>query len=200
VVTDDGGAREIEIYVRRLMCALQPLPAEDRAAIASEIRGHLADCAARGEGALPRALDGMGVPELLGRSYVEEYRLAGALEKGSPVRLLAIVLGLAMRGLGGFFGGLSVLALYLVGASFFLVAGAKLVEPANVGMWIAPNYFSFAILDAGPPISAHEMLGYWIVPLSVLLGIGCLVGGTRLLHLIGRQILKRRARRSSVAS
>jgi len=195
-VTDDSGTREIETYVRRLTGALQALPPEERTAIANEIRSHLTDCAARGEGALARALDGIGVPELLGRCYVEEYRLAGALEKGSPLRLLAIVLGLAARGLAGFFGGLSVLALYLIGATFFLVAGAKFVEPANVGMWIAPDYFSFAILDA-PPTGAREILGYWIVPLSVVLGAACLLGGTRLLHLIGRRILKRRTRRTA---
>ena len=194
-MTDDVGTREIETYVRRLAGALQPLPPEERTAIASEIRSHLADCAMRGEGALGRALDGMGVPELLARSYVEEYRLAGALDKGSPLRLLAIVLGLTARGLAGFFGGLGVLSLYLVGATFFLVAGAKFVEPANVGMWIAPGYFSFAILDTPPPTWAHEVLGYWIVPLSVVLGTACLVGGTRLLHWVGRRILKRQSKR-----
>jgi hypothetical protein len=127
-------------------------------------------------------------------------RPRGALQFVSPLRLLAIVLALTARGLAGFFGGLSVLALYLVGAAFLLVAGAKLVEPGNVGMWTAPNYFSFAMLDAQPPRQAHEILGYWIVPLSVLLGTGCLLGGKRLLHLIGRRILKRRGTRLSVAS
>jgi len=195
----DEREREIETYVRRLTGALQPLPQEERVAVASEIRSHLADCAARGEGALGRALDGMGVPELLARSYVEEYRLAGALDRGSPLRLLAVVLGLTARGLAGFFGGLGVLALYLTGASFLLVAGAKLVEPANVGMWIAPNFFSFAILDSPPPAEAHELLGYWIVPLSALLGSACLIGGTRLLHLIGRRILKRQGQRLAAA-
>jgi hypothetical protein len=199
VVTDDSGTHEIETYVRRLTGALQGLPLEERTAIASEIRSHLADCAARGEGELARAIDRMGVPELLGRSYVEEYRLAGALERGSPLRLLAIVLGLAARGLAGFFGGLGVLALYLVGAAFLLVAAAKLVEPAYVGMWTAPNYFAFAILDAPPPTSAREMLGYWIVPLSAVLGAACLLGGTRLLHFIARRILKRSGRRLATA-
>jgi len=194
-----GETREIETYVRRLTGALHPLPPEERSAIASEIRSHLSDCAARGEGALGRALEGMGVPELLGRSYVEEYRLAGALDKGSPLRLLAIVLGLAARGLAGFFGGLGVLSLYLIGATFFLLAGAKFVEPANVGMWTAPGYFAFAILDAPPPASAHEVLGYWIVPLSVVLGVACLLGGTRLLHWIGRRILKKSGRRLTTA-
>lgn len=191
----DESQREIETYIRRLTGALQPLPGEERAAIATEVRSHLADCAARGAVALGRALEGMGVPELLARSYVEEYRLAGALERGSPLRLLAIVLGLTARGIAGFSGGLVVLALYVVGASFFLLAGAKFLEPANVGMWIAPDYFSFAVMPAPPQAFAHEVLGYWIVPLSVLLGVACLLGGTRLLHLIGRWILKRQARR-----
>lgn len=199
-MTDDSGTREIDIYVRKLTGALQTLPPQERTAIASEIRSHLADSAARGEEALGRALEGMGAPELLGRSYVEEYRLAGALEKGSPFRLLAVVLGLTARGLAGFLGGLGVLAIYLIGAAFFLVAVAKLVEPANVGMWVAPDYFSFAILDAPPPAGAREMLGDWIVPLSVLLGTGCLLGGTRLLHLIGWRILKHRLTRARLSS
>lgn len=195
-----SGAGEIEPYIRRLTGALQALPPEERAAITNEIRSHLTDCAARGEGALARALEAMGEPELLGRSYVEEHRLAGALEKGSPLRLLAIVFGLTAKGLAGFFSGLGVVVLYLIGAIFFLVAGTKFVEPAHVGMWIAPDYFSFAILGAQPPTWAHEILGYWIVPLSVLLGTGCLLGGTRLLHMIGRRILKQRARRVATAA
>ena len=194
-MTDDSGTREIEAYVRRLTGALQPLPAEERSAVANEIRSHLADCAARGEGSLARAVDAMGVPELLGRSYVEEYRLAGALEKGSPLRLLAIVLGLTARGLAGFVGALVVLKLYLIGATCFLVAGTKLIEPDHVGIWIAPNYFALTINGPPPPAPVPELLGYWIVPLSVMLGVACLLGGTRLLYFVGRRILKRSARR-----
>jgi uncharacterized membrane protein len=194
-VTDDGGKQEIETFVRRLTDALQALPTEERTTIAHEIRCHLADSAARGEDALSRALRGMGMPESLGRSYMEEYRLAGALDQGSPVRLLGIVLGLTTRGLLGLSGGLGVIALYLIGALFFLVAGAKLVEPSNVGMWIAPNYFAFAILNTPPPVGAREILGYWIVPLSIVLGSGCLLSGTRLLRLVGKRLLKQWATR-----
>jgi len=191
--------REIDTYVRRLTGALQGLPSEERTTIASEIRSHLADCAARGEGALARAIDAMGSPELLGRSYVQEYRLAGALEKGSPLRLLAIVLGLAARGLGGFIGGLVVLKLYLIGVTCFLVAGNKLIDPAHVGVWIAPNYFALMINGPPPPAPVPELLGYWIVPLSVALGVACLLGGTRLLRFVARRILKRSARRLAAA-
>jgi len=194
-VTDDSGTREIETYVRRLTGALQGLPPEERSAIANEIRSHLADCAARGEEALGRAIDAMGAPDVLGRSYVEEYRLAGALEKGSPLRLLAIVLGLGARGVAGFLGGLVVLKLYLIGVTCFVIAGNKLVEPAHVGMWIAPNYFALTINGPPPPAPVPELLGYWIVPLSVMLGVACLLGGTRLLRFVARRILKRSGRR-----
>jgi len=195
-VTDDSNsAREIEAYVRRLTEALQPLPPEERTAISNEIRSHLSDCAGRGDAALARAIDGMGAPELLGRSYVEEYRLAGALEKGSPLRLLAIVLGLTVRGLAGFLGGLVVLKLYLISATCFLVAGNKLVEPDNVGVWIAPNYFALTINGPAAAAPVPELLGYWIVPISVVLGVASLLGGTRLLHAVARRILKRAGRR-----
>ena len=194
-MTDESETREIEAYVRRLTGALQGLPAEERAAVASEIRSHLADCAARGEGALAHAIGAMGMPELLGRSYVEEYRLAGALEKGSPLRLLAIVLRLTARGLGGFLGGLVVLKLYLIGVTCFLVAGTKLVEPDHVGMWIAPRFFALTINGPPPPAPVPELLGYWIVPLSVALGAACLLGGTRLLRFVARRILTRSGRR-----
>ena len=137
----------------------------------------------------------LGAPDVLGRSYVEEYRLAGALKKGSPLRLLAIVLGLGARGVAGFLGGLVVLKLYLIGVTCFVIAGNKLVEPAHVGMWIAPNYFALAISGPPPPGHVPELLGYWIIPLSLVLGAACLFGGTRLLRFIGRRILKRSGRR-----
>ena len=194
-MTHDGN-QQIETYVRRLTGALQPLPQQDRAAVASEIQSHLSDCAARGDEALERALDRMGLPELLARSYVEEYRLAGAVERGSPARLLLVILSVATRSLLSFVGGLAAIALYLIALAMVVVAGAKLAVPAKTGMWTGPDFFGFGIMD--PPPTAQELLGYWIMPLCALLATACFLGANKLLRLVGRRILKRADRRLAV--
>jgi len=182
--------QEIDAYVRRLLWALQPLPQEDRLGIASEIHGHLSESAGRGAGELDRAIGKLGSPALLARSYVEEYELAGAINRAAPATLLLNLLNRGTRSVAAFFGGVGALCLYLFAASFALIAIAKLIVPSEVGAWVGPHSFTMGI-PGTPPGGAREVLGYWIVPISVVLGALCFVGGGKLLRLIGRRLLAR---------
>jgi hypothetical protein len=180
---------EIDIYVRRLLWALQALPHEDRLAIASEIHSHLSDVAARGgAGALDKAIAKLGPADTLARSYVEDYELAGAINRAAPATLLLNVLNRGTRSIAAFFGGLAALCLYLFAACFAMIAVGKLIVPGEVGAWIGPHAFTAGI-PGTPPAGAHEVLGDWIVPISVVLGALCFVGGGKLLRLIGRRLL-----------
>ncbi|WP_116090325.1 HAAS signaling domain-containing protein [Sphingomonas crusticola] len=183
--------QEIDAYVRRLLWALQALPHDDRLNIASEIHGHLSERAGRGPSELERAMAGMGSPDALARSYVEEFELAGAINRASPVTLLLSVLNRAGRSGLAFFGSFAAVLLYLVSGAFALMAVMKLVEPDKVGAWqLGHGGFAFAILDRPPPTQT-ELLGYWIVPLSVMLATLCFLGGSKLLRLAGRRLLAR---------
>ncbi len=190
--------QEIDAYVRRLLWALQTLPHDDRLNIASEIHGHLSESAARGAGELDRAMARLGRPDALARSYVEEYELAGAVNRASPATLLLTVLNRATRSVLAFAGGLTALFLYFFAASFALVAVAKLIVPAEVGAWkIGDHVLSAGVMNT-PPAGGRELLGYWIVPIAVLLGAICFVGASKLLRLVGRRLLARSTPRRAV--
>jgi uncharacterized membrane protein len=182
---------EIDAYVRRLLWALQALPQEDRLNIASEIHGHLNDCASRGPAELERALRRLGTADRLARAYVEEYELAGAVNRASPVTLLLSVLNRATRSLLACGGGLAALVLYFFAIAFALTAVAKLIVPGDVGAWvIGGRMLSIGLMDTPPP-GAKDLLGYWIVPIAVLCGAVCFVGAGKLLRLIGVRLLAR---------
>lgn len=166
--------RDIDQHVRRLLWSLQALPHDDRLGIGSEIHDHLTTSARRGAGALDQAMARLGAPAVLARSYVEDYELAGAVNRAAPAGLLMNLLGRGTRSLAAFGGGLAALFLYLFAASFALVAVAKLIVPAKVGAWHSAHAISAGITV--PPAGTHELLGYWIVPIAIVLGALCFVG------------------------
>jgi hypothetical protein len=190
-MTTRENEQEIDAYIRRLLWALQALPHDDRLGIASEIHSHLSDCATRGDADLDRAMGKLGSPDALARSYVEEFELAGAVNRSAPATLLLNVLNRGTRSVLAFFGGLAALSLYFFAAAFALVAVGKLIVPADVGAWVGPHVFSAGITDAPPPADAHEVLGYWIVPIAIVLGAISFVGAGKLLRLVGRRLLAR---------
>jgi len=181
----------IDAYIRRLLWALQALPHDDRLNIASEIHGHLSDCAARGADEQERAQRRLGSPDRLARSYVEEYELAGAVNRASPWTLLLSVLNRATRSLLAFCGGLTAVILYFFALAFALIAVAKLIVPAHVGAWVVGDHLLSLGLDDTPHIGERELLGYWIVPLAIVVGAACFVGAGKLLRLIGLRLLAR---------
>jgi len=182
--------QEIDAYVRRLLWALQALPHDDRLNIASEIHGHLAEYATRGADAFERALARMGSPDALARSYVEEFELAGAVNRASPVTLLLNILNRGTRSILAFIVGLVALSLYGVAAACALVAVAKFISPANVGAWKGEHFAGAGIMDV-PPAGAHELLGYWIVPVALVIALLCFLGAGKALRLVGRRLLAR---------
>jgi len=183
--------QEIDAYVRRLLWALQALPHDDRLNIASEIHSHLAERDARGPRELERALASMGPPDALARSYVEEFELAGAVNRASPARLMLAMLDRAGRSGLAFVGSFAALSLYLVAGAFLLMAVMKPITPDKVGAWrLGEGGFAFAIMDTPPPPQA-ELLGYWIIPLSAMLATLCFIAASKLLRWAGRRLLAR---------
>jgi hypothetical protein len=189
-MTTRENEQDIDAYIRRLLWALQTLPHDDRLGIASEIHSHLSDCAARGAKDLDRAMGKLGSPDALARSYVEEYELAGAVNRAAPATLLLNILNRGTRSLLAFVGGLAALTLYMIAGSLALIAVAKPIVPDQVGAWKGAHVFSMGITEA-PPGDVHEVLGYWIIPIAIVLGAISFVGAGKLLRLVGRRLLAR---------
>ncbi|WP_260597709.1 HAAS signaling domain-containing protein [Sphingomonas endolithica] len=181
---------EADAYVRKLLWALQSLPHEDRLNIAAEIHSHLSESATAGRDAAARAYEKLGPPHLLARRFVEEYELAGALHRAAPGRLLLAILSRGSRNVAALGAGFGAVLCYVFALTFLVVAAAKPVMPANVGLWRTGDGATLAGLVAVPPTGA-DLLGLWIIPVALAAAIGCYLFGTQVLrhrarHLLGR--------------
>lgn len=182
-------------YLKRLERGLRPLPHDDRASILEEIKSHIADRLAEPNAMTAEILESLGDPSELARSYVEQYKLEDALVRSAALPLLFNVLQFAGRSLVAFLTGSIALTSYLFALCFLWVAAIKLVYPANVGFWWDATTFSLGAFDKVP--GAHELMGYWIIPFSVLSAIVCYLAGTALMRLGGRVVLRNRSRRAA---
>lgn len=184
--------RTIDDYIRRLLWSLQSLEHDDRRGIAGEIRSHLTDCAECGEAALAAALAGLGTPHGLARRYIEEYELAGAVGRAAPGRLMVAMLGRASQSLVAMAAVFGTMTLYLFGLVLAGMAILKPFAPDQVGAWHGARGWQIGIA-AQPPGGGVELAGYWIIPLSIALALGCYLAGTRVLRAGGGQLLRRQA-------
>ncbi len=77
------------------------------------------------------------------------------------------------------------------GAAFLLFALIKPFFPANAGLWVGPDQFSFSFrmgaTMTNPSSSVHEVLGWWLIPICLVVGSLSLAITTKLLQfLMGR--------------
>ncbi len=179
--------QRINDYVRRLGWSLQRLDVGERTSLVEEIRSHLTESAAGGAGALDRALAGFDTPYALGRRFVEEYELAGAVAASGPRPLLLALLGRTSRRLAATVAVFAAILCYLFTLVFVAMAIAKPFAPGRVGAWRLGDSWGAGIQS--PPAGAPELLGVWVIPLSLALAIGCYMLGTRVLRQTGRRLL-----------
>jgi uncharacterized membrane protein len=179
-------------YLQRLERVLRSLPSEDRTAIITEIKSHIEDRTAATGLPISDALDSLGDPIELGKAYVDQYRLEDAVIHSAHGTLLVTILERARRSLlAGLFGLFAVIS-YLFAAIFAAMAILKPILPQFVGVWRTGNAYSFGILTIFP--QNKELLGYWIIPITLVLGIACFLAGRALIRLGGRALLRKTSR------
>ena len=95
----------------------------------------------------------------------------------SPVVLLRAALRLATKGVFGIFVFFCAVFGYAFGVGFLLVGLIKPLAPAHTGLWLQDGVLvSSGALVVIPPPPAHEVLGWWLVPIALILGaLLCLV-------------------------
>jgi hypothetical protein len=76
---------------------------------------------------------------------------------------------------------------YFLGGAFILCAVLKPFHPATAGLWILPDgaadiTYSLRLGFSSVPTGGREVLGWWIVPLGLVVG-GALVISTTLFAL-----------------
>lgn len=184
----------IDSYLMNLRRCLRELPPEDVNDILREIRSHILDRAeAAGELTDERIvaiLKALGRPEDIGPLYESEAMISRARASFSPTLILRTTMRWAMRSLFGFIVFMAGLFGYSLAAGFLACAILKPFLPDEVGMWVHPNgLVSFGAVDVAH--GTHELLGWWIIPVSIIASAAFLVGTTRALRTLLRYARRR---------
>ena len=177
--------REIESYLRRLKASLHGLPAEQVEDIVREIRSHLLESSGSDGERLSEALARLGDPAVLGSAYRMDDLALRAQSSRSPLLLLRLAMHWATRSIEG----IGALVVATLGYGTAVIAlGCALLKPfmpARVGLWVQrvpPDDWSFQLgRVAAPPTDAREVLGWYIVPLGLLVGALALTATSRYL-------------------
>jgi uncharacterized membrane protein len=170
-----AGEERLNAYLRQVRRELGGLPRREADEVIDELRSHVLDRVTdrTKAGTIEAALNALGPPKDVARTNIA-LRAVSRIEAGrSPWRVLqtaALLARLSSKAL-------AVLAIslggYAVAAYAFSLAVLKLFIPGRVGVWHIPNSadpLTYSIGRIIPPQGAHELLGWWIIPVTSGLG------------------------------
>ena len=175
----DESQRQIDVYIERLRRCLHGMRNEDAHEILAELRSHILDKAGdpMSSSAVASALAALGSPESLASEYLTDDLLSRAQATRSPWLILRSLFRWASLSLAGFFILLGSIVAYALGFVLAWAAVLKVVHPQTVGLWSLPQPGGDTELTlhmgfAAPPTTGHELLGWWIIPLGLVVGLG----------------------------
>ena len=178
-------------YLARLRASLTGMTVAEREDIVEEIRMHIRERSDDPGTSVDSVLAGLGpAPEL-----AQQYRTGILVQKArtslSPVVILRAALRWAATGVEGFLVFMIALIGYAMGFGFLLLALMKPFFPANTGLWVGPDQFNFSFrmgaTMTNPASPVHEVLGWWLIPVCLVIGSLSLAITTKLLQfLMGR--------------
>lgn len=177
------GGRKIEAYLLQLRACLRGVSSQEVRDIVEEMRSHIVEkSTVHGElnaNALDAALAGLGPPKILANEYLTSALLAKAEVSRSPWHVLNCLFRWASLSIGGFFVLVGAVIGYFVGGALLLCALLKPFHPQTAGLWKIPDGNDVELslrLGFGPqPPQGHELLGWWIVPIGLVVGCGLVV-------------------------
>jgi hypothetical protein len=185
---DNDANQRVETYLSRLRVRLRGINDEDVREIVEELRFHILDKAgASGEmtaAGVEAALVALGSPEELASEYLTDNLLARAEVSRSPVQILESLFRWASLSVAGFFVLLGSILGYFFGVVLVLCALLKPFHPQTAGLWVFPDgsgnpVTSFRLGFGSPPVGSRDVLGWWIVPIGLVVGSGLLMLTTR---------------------
>ena len=178
---DTAKARELlDRYLVELAGGLRSLPKEQVTEIRRELESHVLDRAGEPitEAGVRAALAALGEADALAAQYLTQNLFERASLTRSPWLLLQSLFHWATLSVKGFCVAVCSAIAYLLGVCLLAAAAMKPFESDRVGLWSlkdADDHTYSLSLGIGP---AHpqglELLGWWIIPLGILLG-ACIV-------------------------
>jgi uncharacterized membrane protein len=163
--TPSGEATQsIAAYLAALRTHLAPITLSEREEILREIAAHIRDSFEAGT-PVDTVLARLGTPADLAAEYRDGQLIRAASRSLSPLTLLRATLRLATKGITGILVFFCALFGYFTGGLLVIAAIVKPFAPSHVGYFVNT-----------PTSPGHDLLGWWIIPISV-------VGGALLLIL-----------------
>lgn len=172
----------IAIYLAALRKHLVGLPADDVEEIVQELRGHIAErvaeSAAEQNGTTVEGiLHQLGTPEQIGSLYRSDALVAHARATFSPALIIRTTVRWASRTVLGFAASLAGLVGYSIGVGLIVCAVLKVFLPNEVGLWINPSDGFVLGLEIPRP-HGPELLGWWLIPYGLGVGVAFILGTT----------------------
>lgn len=170
--------RSIDTYLAALRKQLRDLMEEDVNDIVKEIRAHILDKTtdAANPEQVEQTLAALGTPAAL----ASRYRTEELMKRAQTHRSGAQKALLAMQWIGTVVGGLVAFAVsvvgYCLGGGLVVLGVLKIVWPQGTGLWESHGPgdswgLSFSSGSGNtPPPNSHDVLGWWLVPLGLVLG------------------------------
>jgi len=177
-MTDDAG-RRMDAYLDRLRARLGGLNEAEVREILTELRSHIVERASVGGAMTAAAVDAalirLGSPEALAAEYVTGEVLARAEVTRSPWHVLDSLFRWGSLSVSGSLVLLASIVGYCLGAAFLLCAALKPLHPHAAGLWLVPDDAGDSALSLrmgfeGAPAGSRDLLGFWIVPVGLVVG------------------------------
>ncbi len=175
----------IDAFLRKVRQGLTVLPMAEQEEIVAELRSHLLERQSRGE---PDPLAGFESPEQLAADFVAEHTLRGALARGTSWALGKALLVTARDSLGRLFVLASLGLLQLCGLLVLLTAALKPFLPDQMGLWLGRGNFYVGVDHHVAGV--HEVLGWWGLPIFLVVGVFLVWLPTRLMFALVRRRLQ----------
>lgn len=170
----------IDGFLKEVRFGLRGIPPGTASEIIEELRTHIiermGESGPQTEEAIAAVLGRLGRPQELAASYVAENIVTRAQLSFSPWLVLRGIVRWAGISLAGCWVLMVSLIGYALAGCLAVSALMKPLAPSRVGLWHLngdPDNFSLILgLSGGPAPEGIELLGWWIVPLGLLIGVG----------------------------
>lgn len=172
---------KIKKYLKDLAVALRSLPREQATDIVEEIHSHIVEKSAGNGPMTPATVDAvlaaLGKPESLAGLYLTDDLQVRALASRSPLLILRTLFRWASLSFAGFCVLMASLVGYFLSLSMLVCALLRPIHPSTAGLWQIPNpandfSISLRLGFATVPPGSRDLLGWWIVPIGIVGGIG----------------------------